>query len=514
MRQFKITCPYCFQEFRDDQVHFRMETYFEDESDIGDSGMDVEKIEQMADTAESRQLKMQIRRGRRFLLKDDEKYNHFWKNYGKTTELRGIADAVNPWQLPILNPDELEDQNVLKLLNHDAKGKEQFLTRDMDGMVKSVTDIYGKETRRRVCPYCHNPLPNLYGKNEVKFISVIGVTSSGKTVYISQLLKHLNRYCAYVKMSASPLSSHETDFLKKNLVVSDMPLPESTPTGVLVQPLFYDLLRTDEKDRMVTNTIVIQDIAGEAFKDSLFLEKYGRFITKSDGIILILDPSQLQLISGQYEGEVMPTLVLDTIHKAFVGDSGKPCTIPVAVCVSKCDKFSDNLDQLKSDIQPITGPDDEYVQVFNSVDYNVLEPEIKRLMNPEVKSRLELQYISFNYFAFSATGCDVEEREIETKDGQPSKKAYFLAGPPNPKRIAEPVFWLFHQFGYMKSEVPIRLPKRRKAPDNGKKQIGWTEPTFLEKLRGVKPEPIWADLTPEEMDAFNYEISIRARRPK
>ena len=66
----------------------------------------------------------------------------------------------------------------------------------------------------------------------------------------------------------------------------------------------------------------------------------------------------------------------------------------------------------------------------------------------------------------------------------------------------------------MKSEVPIRLPKRRKAPDNGKKQIGWTEPTFLEKLRGVKPEPIWADLTPEEMDAFNYEISIRARRPK
>lgn len=35
MPDFRITCPYCFEEFSHTDVHFRMETYF-DENELND----------------------------------------------------------------------------------------------------------------------------------------------------------------------------------------------------------------------------------------------------------------------------------------------------------------------------------------------------------------------------------------------------------------------------------------------------------------------------------------------
>ena len=60
----------------------------------------------------------------------------------------------------------------------------------------AAMDDFGKPTYRRVCPYCHNPLPMGFGKHRVKNISIIGITGAGKTVYISQLLKGMTEYAA------------------------------------------------------------------------------------------------------------------------------------------------------------------------------------------------------------------------------------------------------------------------------------------------------------------------------
>ena len=508
MKEYMITCPYCFARFKDDEVHFRMETFFKDVSELNEEGRDLDELEMMPETPKYVRMKAQTRNRRHFLVKDDEQYENFWRDFGRTTESPTSTDkdlGIDVWKLPVLNPGDKDDQNVLKEINHNETGKQKFLIRDENGMVNSVRDIFGRETRRRVCPKCHNPLPDLYGKHEVKFISIIGVTSSGKTVYISQLLKHLNRYCSYVKISATPLSNHEREFMRLNKVEQGTALPDATVPGTLAQPMFYQLQRKDENDRLVNNTIVLQDIAGEAFREASFLRKYGRFVTKSDGIILILDPNQLRLIAGQTDSDDTPTLVLETIHNAFVGDNDQPCNIPIAVCVSKSDIFAPGyISLLENDISPVTADDGEILPVFNSVEYNQLEPQIKRLMNSEVNNMMELQYRNYNYFAFSATGCGVERRE---------DNAYHLVAPASPKRIAEPILWLLHQFGYIKSDIPILLPKPRKAPNGGIVGTGqYTKLSIMDRLAGKKPEEIMREMTPEEKEQLKYENSSRAIR--
>ena len=132
----------------------------------------------------------------------------------------------------------------------------------MDGFVTQAVDLFGKTTHSRVCPYCHNPLPLGFGKNKVKYISIIGITGSGKTVYISQLLKGMTDYASKVGLNAFFTSDHETNFILNNQVKQGKPLPDSTSPKRLSQPMFYDIVR-DENGVQKTDTIVLYDIAGE-----------------------------------------------------------------------------------------------------------------------------------------------------------------------------------------------------------------------------------------------------------
>ena len=546
-KTFRITCPYCFERFNDNEVHFRMETSFKSREELNDEKLDPDLLAQMADSPEKKRLMYQTKMRSRFLVRKDEKYENFWKVFGGTTEILTKLDEdsnLDPWLRPVLDPGNPEDQNVLKEVNHNAVGKEKFLVRDDDGMVKSVYDFITGETSRRVCPYCHNPLPNFYGKHDVRFIAITGITSSGKTVYISQLIKELRKYCTYLKLTATPLSNHEMDFVKKNPVTVKEVLPQSTATGSLAQPLFYQLSRGDNRGNIITNTIVFQDIAGEAFLDPDYLTKYGEFVLNANGIILILDPKQLNLVGQEQEAaaeqsvDELPTVVLETIHKSFVGNSDKMCAIPIAVCVSKGDMFSDFIPMLKKDLEPVKTEDGgDYYPVFNSVDYNELEPVIKGMMPMEVRTSLENQYLDFNYFAFSATGVgvkkvenknmkaadvkeekiesDVKEEKLEVNATEEKNVKYVLVGPPNPKRIAEPVFWLFHEFGFIKSEVPTLLPKPRPIPPGAMVPTGkFTNPSWFARVfQGARPEPIMRPMTPEEKEAFKYEEPKKARRP-
>lgn len=524
-KTYRITCPYCFERFDDNQVHFRMETFFTSPAELNDRALEPEDLELLPDSPEKTRLMRQTKMKSRFLVREDKKYEAFWKTFGNTTEIKTMLDKeskIDPWKLPVLDPGNPDDQNVLKELNHNAVGKEKFLMRDDDGMVKSVFDLFKGETSRRVCPYCHNPLPNYYGKHDVKFIAITGITSSGKTVYISQLIKELRKYCTYLKLTATPLSNHEMRFVKDNPVRLGEPLPGSTVTGSLAQPLFYQLSRGDSRGNIITNTIVFQDIAGEAFLDPDYLTKYGEFVLNANGIILILDPKQLNLVGQDDEAadeqsvDELPTTVLETIHKSFVGNSSKKqCPLPIAVCVSKGDMFSDAIPMLNNDIEPVKTEDGRDIYpVFNSLDYNMLEPVIKGMMSMEVKTSLENQYMNFNYFAFSATGVGVER--VDDEEGENQNPKYRLLAPPNPKRIAEPVFWLFHQFGFIKSEVPTLLPKPRPIPAGAMVPTGqFTNPGWVARVfQGAKPEPIMRPMTQEEKEAYNYEEPEKARRPK
>ena len=511
MSKYKIICPYCFKEFPDSKVHFRMETYF-NENDLNDEVLTLDELYKKPDTPEYIKMKAETRNRSYFIYKDDEKYEEFWKTFGGTSETATGSDKeldCKVYQLPILNPSNSFDQNGLKELNHDADGEFRFFVYDGDGMVVGVKDIFGKETRRRVCPECHNPLPLHYGKNPVKFISIIGVTSSGKTVYISQLLRHITSYGAKAKMATNIMSSHEATFIDNNLVEMDRALPMATDEGHFEQPMFYDLLQKGDKG-IIRNNIVLYDIAGETFKDANDVRKYGKFVTKSDGIIFLVDPKQLNLVPEVQTIDANPTEVLQTIHQAFVGENTNvQCKIPVAICVSKSDSFADYLIDIASqDITEIKDENGEIQPLFNATDYNQLEPVIKRLMNDSIDILMQIEYETYNYFAISATGCSVIEREEEYQGRMMTR--YYLSSPPDPKRIAEPLLWLFHRFGYIKSDIPVILPHPR---DGERKFVGYEKQSLLDRILGKEPIPIYRELNEDEKKALMYEPDYMAAKP-
>ena len=54
-----------------------------------------------------------------------------------------------------------------------------------------VKDKFGGISKERICPHCHNTLPEVIGRYPNYIFSMIGNTSSGKTVYLQRLKSSL-----------------------------------------------------------------------------------------------------------------------------------------------------------------------------------------------------------------------------------------------------------------------------------------------------------------------------------
>lgn len=495
---YTITCPYCFEQFDDTSVHFRMQTIREPE-------YSEEELMRRRESEERNRLLGEYYRDRVFQSQEDPIYTNFWNKYGGTTEVSTNAErqmyGCEVYELPIVNPADPTHQAVLKI----QKTGGIFIL-DGDGMVVGIEDMFGKVTKRRVCPHCHNPLPLGYGKNTTKFISVIGVTGAGKTVYISQLLKFMVKYAAYAKLAAFVQDDHVNNFIMDNAVEQGQPMPDATIASRLAQPLSYDLVRRTGEGKSHTDTIVIYDIAGENCQNAQQLQAYGDFVTKSDGILLLLDPSQLgfgnDMSSLNADARAaIPESVLNAIYQAFAGgNSSEQCRIPLAVCVSKSDTYETLLPSVgRKDITPSKNKIS-----YNATEYNELEEKLADLMSnsPQVSTLLEAKFSCFNYFAFSATGCAVKKNA----EGQ-----YCPVAPPIPRRIAEPMLWMFQKFGFIAADTPIRLPVKRypsKDPKTGRPGVP-IKRTFGDKLFGKQR---YRNLTPAEIEALDFEPGIWERR--
>lgn len=456
--KYTIVCPYCFNmasggngtPFSHKDVEFRAETYFsskrEIEQKLGFSEFDID----LADSNVERDAKRrQYDLHERFMLGKDDKYQTFWDAFeGQTTEQNERAGrGPTPWELPVVKFGE----------------GIKTLVADIDGFVTSAVDEFGNITHRRVCPHCHNPLPLGFGKNKVKSISIIGITNAGKTVYISQLLRGMPDYATKVGLGAFFTAEHVTNFIETNRVGKGLRMPEATTPGRLSQPMFYDIVRT-VNNIQYTDTIVLYDIAGENCIKAEEMLRFSRFVEHSDGLILLIDPKQLGFLSDELdEFEVeAPSLALNTLHNVLESRQGTKSSIPIAVCVSKSDMCKDIVPAISQEQVQVADLDVSGLpkQEFDGKTFNSLSDEMKNLMLKNARKvclDLQNEYMNFNFFAVSALGCDcaLSDKGFKT----PVSK-------PDPKRIEEPILWLFKQFGYIKSNERVRRPFKIKHADS------------------------------------------------
>jgi len=425
-----------------------METVFEKEEDCDPDGLGrfLIDIEETGNRALLEEFKVRYR----FLAKRDERYEKFWSVFGATTERASLSkdgrNAVAPYLRPVFDPGSKEH---LRFFRGNAKENE-------DGLVVTVSDCFGKKTDRRVCPRCHNPLPGTYGKNQTKFISVIGITGAGKTVYLSQLCKHFKAFTANVGITSIPTSKGAMEFILSHPVEMGERLPEGSPPETLTQPIFYDL-NLKKGDQIIKNTVVFYDIAGENCVDSEKMKHFGPFVEQSDGIMLLIDPVQFGS-SDVYDGTAAPTAVLEAIYNRFANKKQDDVrNLPLAVCISKGDMIAKQITGSNmEEVQCVQDEQKHFLPVFNAMLYNGLQGMLKEFVDDneaELRMHLINLFDNYNYFLFSAIGAPTEKIDAG------GEEIDVPAAPPIPKRIQEPLFWIFHKFGYIGKNAEINSPE-------------------------------------------------------
>ncbi|MBT1177693.1 TRAFAC clade GTPase domain-containing protein [Bifidobacterium callimiconis] len=460
----QIKCLYCFKEFDDAAVHFRMETVFNSEDDIeftdpntGKEYYSVADItkDPMLSNAARTQLIDRFKTLAGFVQQEDPEYEKFWKKFGGTTEMPakahdGVA-GVDPWLRRVYDPNNPADQQFFS-------STEGPVISD-SGLLYKVTDCLGRETTRRVCPFCHNPLPGLYGKYPVKFISIIGITGAGKTVYLSQLVQWFVTDLAKCGITVNPTSMYAYKYRDVNPVEMQRRLPEGTPPQQMQQPLCFDLTYNDEVGRAHNMTMVFYDIAGEncqlSYDDSEVATKakeFGPFIEHSDGILLVVQPQQF----SEPDPVGGPQAVLNVVHGLFDAHANDLDHIPMAVCISKGDIV----------VQQVLGsqsiPNLQYLKVgrkyrpvFNADSYNKLYEPVYNFVerqSAELIASLSVDYPIHDLFMVSAIGTAIGT----FKDDEGEYEA--PAAPPLPQRLVEPLLWMLNRFGFIGSTGFINEP--------------------------------------------------------
>lgn len=442
-KAFNITCPYCFETFRDRDVKFRSKTLYRDDNDmiskVTDGKFRNEGDLDFSKDADAEKYREIINLHKAFVIKGKSKtFQNFWKVYQNGDKPEGanngqVAKEIDyEYNRPIIDPYDNSLTSELKF--------------ERDGFLSGMTDICGNITLSRVCPYCNNPLPKDYGRYPVYHISVVGIKGSGKTVFLSQFLNYLTTECNKIGIVTGIQDSAIDRYVEENPVKEGEYLSESTEPTALVSPLSINLTIKNQ-----TYTFVFHDIAGENCVSAGDMVNFSKFISHSNAMIFIIDPKQIKAFGIPIDDEssyINLGGVFTTIGNTFGGYVGD---VPAAVVISQIDRpqckrlMQENCPTLYMDhITPIhrnalvarENPQ------FNGREYNNIYDYLDDFLSEDPSIiNVGANFPNHSYFGISAIGVDVV-------DAVPVSE-------PVPYRVSEPFFWILYKLGLLESSHPV-----------------------------------------------------------
>ena len=368
-RNYRITCPYCFHQFDHDKVIFRANTKIAPKSTLdhaaensgasgglgafGNLGNLGSKPLKSSAPAKSTNDVDSYFQPFELPMKDNSKRNvdqklvSFWKERG------GSSAYPHRWEYPHIDPNDPARFEAMTYKNCEIANLSigpDGLVRDNDGFVKRVVDVKSEPTESvtRLCPSCHNPMPlQEYGKYPVVFISVVGVTGAGKTVFLNQLL---TSFSDAIEHTGYCLAADNLGEIGMPIDPS-RPLPESTDAKLVRPPLAAQLMRVHPKPGEEKGiTLVFYDIAGENCVNKLgepdaahAKSTIGNYIAFSDGLIFLIDPEQLPPFARDKKARPSDIAQVVTVMNQIRADVNikdpQWNNVPVAVTIAKSDKL-------------------------------------------------------------------------------------------------------------------------------------------------------------------------------
>lgn len=299
---------------------------------------------------------------------------------------------------------------------------------------------------RPVCPNCHSNLPQRFAEAPSRSMALIGTRAAGKTHFIAVVLHELeHRIGPKFKGSLMALNEQtrtriDTDFRQRLFKDGQMltQTASARDNAATREPLVTRLSLGAKH-----SNLVFFDAAGEDLNSLDILERQGRYITQSDGLILLLDPLQIEAVQDDLEGSIpLPDATTDVymmlgrltvmLREARGIPAGKPIDVPLAIAISKVDALRGVL----ADNHPVFTAERHDGMFKPGVARNIsesLRADAVGWVGERLDSFLKQEFTSYCFFGVSALG--------ESPQGDKLRNGI------SPHRVEDPVLWMLHQWG-------------------------------------------------------------------
>ena len=315
------------------------------------------------------------------------------------------------------------------------------------GVLSSVKDKDGNITARRICPFCHNDLPNNAGFEPSNIISFVGTPSMDTAVFFTSLVytlktvtpRNFSIFCTQVNNEIGRKFKHEYE---DSLVECGfLPDPKEKAPPFIFTFSFAD----DTKPEINIAFFDPLDI----LEDDYYKDIYSAYKRNSSGIIFTIDPLQFGTISRKLQSANVlnsetyspdPVDIINDLTGDYTDKADKASNIPTAVVVTK----TDLLESIKNDNEYFRPRSRFFTNYVHKGSLNMDEiknindeaDEFLKAACPNLKNAVQRRFKDVGFFAVSALGAD------------PSIINQKIAAI-SPRRVDEPFLWILYRLGYI-----------------------------------------------------------------
>lgn len=329
--------------------------------------------------------------------------------------------------------------------------------------IKCKTEGCGNLATTRTCPYCGGSIPKVALETSNLPFSIVGVSTSGKTNYITVMLQEL-RQASGLKLALGHQTMETLNHQNQNAsyIYDEHIIPGATEKGEPVPQIwFIKNLQKKHGNEVPTYTFTIFDGAGEDHEQEMDPSSTNcRYIKASKAILLAIDPLVLPSIrgGGVVDEEVMSNSLsgspISGMGKNF-GDiinsvatyiktakgikASKMLDIPVAVVLTKFDTILNH---------EAFGPQALIKKSSMTVRNGCIDMSEIKQVDMEIRNWLEMigessfidaldsHFKEYTFFGVSSYG-------------QPPIDAVTLPDEIKPHRVLDPILWLFKRFNFI-----------------------------------------------------------------
>lgn len=316
------------------------------------------------------------------------------------------------------------------------------------------------EAFKRLCPHCHQDIPPGLLDCDSYIFAVIGAKESGKSHYIAVLVQQLrNSVGPALKMSLEGLDEetirryretfYEPVYKRKTTIGATR---SALSDNAVQMPLLYSLTFEGKKRlgrRRIEKSValIFFDTAGEDLNSSDVMATVNKYIYRSDGIILLLDPLQLDFVRDQMgNSAALPmqntetadilTRTTDLIRKGRRLSMQDMISTPLAIAFSKFDA----VDQLVAPHFQIAHSA-QHRGGFDRADFDAVGSEMESLISrwhgEGLLQQVRTRFQNHAFFGLTALGCaPLEDNRIPRVV---------------PRRVEDPFLWLLYHHGLIRA---------------------------------------------------------------